>query len=281
MTSEREHGREHENLNPASAEDRIWAILERAAQQMEQDRERWRQRDERDRERWRQQDERDRERRRQQEEQQRQQDEQRRQQDEQRRQQDEQRQAQEREAREKADEKADREMTALRASLDETARRIRETDRQLKEAKNLFTSQWGRLVESLVEGDLVPLLTKRGITAAGTTERIVKKSSGETFEIDIVATNNTEAVVVEVKTTLRSEAVTQFLGKLSRFVEWCPEFQRHTIYGAVAYLQSDASVTAYAERQGLFIIRATGSSASIVNAADFKPRVFSTNGDGG
>ena len=30
----------------------------------------------------------------------------------------------------------------------------------------------------------------------------------------------------------------------------------------------------YAEKQGLFVIRATGSSASIVNAEGFRPRTF-------
>ena len=36
------------------------------------------------------------------------------------------------------------------------------------------------------------------------------------------------------------------------------------IFGAVAYLKTDAYVQAYAERQGLFVIRATGKSASII-----------------
>ena len=30
----------------------------------------------------------------------------------------------------------------------------------------------------------------------------------------------------------------------------------------------------YAERQGLYVIRATGSSAAITNQEDFHPRVF-------
>lgn len=51
----------------------------------------------------------------------------------------------------------------------ELARRQKETDRLLKKQaedserslnklKGVFTSQWGELVESLVQGDLVPLL---------------------------------------------------------------------------------------------------------------------------
>ena len=47
--------------------------------------------------------------------------------------------------------------------------------------------------------------------------------------------------------------------------------RRRTIYGAIAYLESGEDVARHAERQGLFLIRATGSSASIVNAPDFRP----------
>jgi hypothetical protein len=36
--------------------------------------------------------------------------------------------------------------------------KFRETDKKLNKATDLFTSQWGRLVESLVEGDLVKIL---------------------------------------------------------------------------------------------------------------------------
>ena len=67
-----------------------------------------------------------------------------------------------------------------------------------------------------------------------------------------------EVVVVEVETTLRSGDVTHSLGKLARFTEHEPVRRGKKIFGAVAYLRTDASVQAYAERQGLFVIRATG-----------------------
>ena len=74
---------------------------------------------------------------------------------------------------------------------------------------------------------------------------------------------------MEVKTTLRSEDVTHFLEKLARFTEYEPVWKGKNIFGAVAYLKTDASVQAYAERQGLFVIRATGNSASIINRDRF------------
>ena len=157
----------------------------------------------------------------------------------------------------------------------ETALQMQETDRRLKKAEGLFTTQWGKLLESLVEGDLVPLLKDRGIDVNTTYQRRTGRRNGEHVEFDIVATNGADTVVVEVKTTLRPEDVREFLRKLSFFAEWFQDHRRDRILGAVAYLKSDESVTRHAERQGLFVIRATGSSASILNSPDFEPRAFS------
>ena len=168
----------------------------------------------------------------------------------------------------------DRRMQETDRRMQETDRRMKETDRRLRRAENLFTTQWGKLMESLVEGDLVRLLQARGVSVEGTLQRSRKRRNGQHFEIDILATNGAEVVAVEVKTTLRPEGVGRFVEKLSRFLEWYPEYRGRTVYGAVAYLEGADDVTTYAERQGLFVIRATGKSASIVNAEDFEPRSF-------
>ena len=169
---------------------------------------------------------------------------------------------------------ADRRQKEADRRRKEIDRQMKETDRRLKKAEGLFTSQWGKLLESLVEGDLVPLLNDRGIEVETTHQRRKGRMGGEHFEIDIVAVNGREVVVVEVKTTLRSEDVTEFLAKLSVFPDFCKEYRGRRILGAVAYLDTADSVITYAERQGLFVIRATGSSASIVNGPDFEPREF-------
>ncbi|MDE2978140.1 MAG: hypothetical protein OXU63_11550 [Acidobacteriota bacterium] len=174
----------------------------------------------------------------------------------------------------KREAKAEREMEALRKRQEATDRQIAETGRQLKKTESHFTSQWGKLMESLVDGDLVPLLNGRGIAVEHTHQRREGRRNGEHFEFDIVAVNRRDVVVVEVKTTPRSEDVTRFLAKLAKFTDFAHEYRGKRILGAVAYLKSDGDVTTYAERKGLFVIRATGSSASIVNAEDFEPRSF-------
>ena len=96
----------------------------------------------------------------------------------------------------------------------------------------------------------------------------------EHCEIDIVAKNGTEIVVVEVKTTLRAKDVNKFSDILQRFTRLLPEYSGHTIYGAVAYLQSQDGAEMYAEKQGLFVIRATGNSSRIINKEGFQPKAF-------
>jgi len=171
-------------------------------------------------------------------------------------------------------EEAERRQKKAERQMEELREQMKDTDRRLKKTDELFNSQWGKLVESLVEGDLVALLNARGIEVESTHPRVSGRRNGEHYEFDILAINGEEVVVVEVKTTLRSEDVTHFLEKLARFTEYEPVWQGKKIFGAVAYLKTDAFVQAYAERQGLFVIRATGKSASIINRTDFRPRVF-------
>ncbi|MCY3972391.1 MAG: hypothetical protein OXG74_20850 [Acidobacteria bacterium] len=162
----------------------------------------------------------------------------------------------------------------IRKFQKETSEQMKETDRRLQKAEDLFTTQWGKLMESLVRGDLVRLLAGRDVGVYGLARETLKRRGGESYEVDILARNGEEIVAVEVKTTLRPEDVGRFRSKLVRFKEWWPEYRDRKVYGAMAYLQASDEVALHAERQGFFVIRATGDSASIVNAEDFEPRVF-------
>lgn len=93
-------------------------------------------------------------------------------------------------------------------------------------------------------------------------------------EFDIVVLNGNAVVEVEVKTTLTPDKVDYFISALEGFKRYCPEHWHKRLYGAVAYLRSESAAAWYAERQKLFVIRATGDSASIVNGEDFKPKAF-------
>ena len=178
----------------------------------------------------------------------------------------------------------------LRYQMAETDRRIKAMDRQmvqnqkdLRRTRDLFTNEWGRLVESLVQGKLLKMLKKKGIQL----ERISSNEKGmmsyiaeqglrkkQYCEIDIIAKNGTEIVAIEVKSTLGIKGVNHFLRILRKFTQLLPEYKGKKVYGAVAYLKTNEGADIYAEKQGLFVIRATGDSASITNKENFKPKVF-------
>jgi len=156
----------------------------------------------------------------------------------------------------------------------ETDKKFQETDKKLRKLEDLFTSQWGKLMEKLVEGDLIKLLNERGIKVNYTHSRTKGIYNNKKFEFDILAENGEEIVVVEVKTTLRPSDVKEFVNKLKIFKEIMPKYANNKVLGAVAFLDSVSNSELMAENKGLFVIKATGSSASITNSPDFKPKVW-------
>lgn len=162
----------------------------------------------------------------------------------------------------------DEKMRATDKQIQETDRIVRSLTNKLKESEK----RWGKFVEALVEGKLVEMLNDKGILVNLTLQRIKRKYNDEDYEIDLIAKNGNEIVVVEVKTTLGIEDVNHFIDKLKIFKEVISEFKENTIYGAVAYIQQDSEAQKYAAKKGLLVIKAVGESAKIENRSNFKPK---------
>lgn len=158
--------------------------------------------------------------------------------------------------------------------IKETGLQLKETDKKVKEAINLFTTQWGKLIESLVEGEIVRLFTEKGIQVDYISTRVKGRKNDSNFEFDIIAYNGNEIVVVEVKTTLKVQDVHKFRDKLTKVKIWLPKYSNHKIHGAIAFLKADEQSDTFSESKGLWVIRATGDSASIINEENFQPRIY-------
>jgi hypothetical protein len=176
----------------------------------------------------------------------------------------------------------DRKLQETSREIQETGRIVRENGAEIKEVsasikelRNLFEGQWGKLMESLVEGDLVNLLQARGIAITDTISRLRGQlPDGGNYEFDILAHNGEDVVVVEVKTTLKPGYVRKFIKKMGNFKTWLPRYASNRLYGAMAWLTSEAGAEVMLVNQGLFSIRATGDSARIMNPSDFAPRAW-------
>ena len=153
-------------------------------------------------------------------------------------------------------------------------RRFKQTDREIKKLANLFTTQWGKLVEALVEPGAVNLFRQRGIDVHYTARRVeVEDDSGRKIaEFDILLMNDKETVVIEVKTTVKKDDVDYLLEKLSKIKDYLRDLRHKKVYGAVAGISFEEGVDRYAYRSGLFVLKSEGGIIRIANDPGFKPR---------
>jgi hypothetical protein len=164
-----------------------------------------------------------------------------------------------------------------KAFMQENARRMRETDRRIRELTNLFTGQWGKLIEALIEPGCLKLFQDRGINITKSTRHVGSSQNGRHMEVDILLSDIDAkiAVVVEVKTTLQVSDVRDFLSKFDTFLDFFPQYEGYTIHGAVAGVQIDEGVSEFAYRRGLFVLGLGREGlVRLLNDKQFNPKAF-------
>jgi hypothetical protein len=173
------------------------------------------------------------------------------------------------------------ELAASRAEYDRRAaeadRRAAQADAQMAELRRTVTSlttRWGRFVEELVEPAVLRLFQARGIDVKEVYPRARVRRQGLAMEVDILAVDDTELVVVECKSRLSQDDVDAFLDKLARFKDAFPHYRGFRAYGAVAAIEINEGVDRYAFQRGLFVIRPSGDTVAIANGEDFRPQVW-------
>jgi len=173
------------------------------------------------------------------------------------------------------------ELAASRAEYDRRAaeadRRTAQADAQMAELRRTVTSlttRWGRFVEELVEPAVLRLFQTRGIDVKEVYPRARVRRQGLAMEVDILAVDDTELVVVECKSRLSQDDVDAFLDKLARFKDAFPHYRGFRAYGAVAAIEINEGVDRYAFQRGLFVIRPSGDTVAIANGEDFRPQVW-------
>jgi hypothetical protein len=157
---------------------------------------------------------------------------------------------------------------------DRTMAELKRTVERTSRAVDSLTSRWGRFVEELVEPSVLELFQNKGIDVKGIYPRARVKRQGIAMEIDILAVDETELVLVECKSRLSKDDVDEFLEKLSRFKEAFPHYKNYQAYGAVAGIEINEGIDRYAYRQGLFVIKTAGNMVKIVNSDNFQPKIW-------
>lgn len=149
-------------------------------------------------------------------------------------------------------------------------RRMKQLDAQLGKLGNRL----GEFVEGLVRPAVVPLFRARGIEVHEVYPDVEVERGTEGLQIDLLVVNDTEAILVEVKSKLTQADVDEHLDRLGKFKRLLPRYADTRALGAVAAMVIPREVGRYAYRQGLFVLAQSGDSVVILNDAKFQPRAW-------
>ena len=150
----------------------------------------------------------------------------------------------------------------------------RKVEKSIKRLSDLFSNQWGDLLEALVEKSLVRIFKNWDMKVSRTIHHLPGSYKGKEREFDFVVINGNELVVIEVKSTLNQKKTDYFAKTMADFTNYCHEYKGFKVYAGVAYLKADENTVKYAIKKGLFVIRIGSDTAHLINKEGFKPKVF-------
>jgi len=144
----------------------------------------------------------------------------------------------------------------------ETDRRFKETDRRFKETEKMIKKlgkqigglgdKFGYFTEGMTLPSMERILTKQfGMTTV--MPRVRTRKNGEEIEIDVLAYANDDinlAMVVEVKSRVKAEAIEQLHKIMARFRELYPEHTGKAVMGILAGVDWDRGMEEKAREMG-------------------------------
>ena len=162
------------------------------------------------------------------------------------------------------------EMKAANERLDKISA---DTNKAIKDMKNVFTTQWGRLVEALCKPAAYKLFKKEGIQIDRVYEGVHKIDGQDAMEIDVALCDTSVAVIVEVKTRCGRHDIDYFLSQMKHCKEWYPDFADKELRVAVAAIKYDDGADTYAQGCGLYVLKLSGEDTFTMTSPK-KPKTF-------
>lgn len=168
----------------------------------------------------------------------------------------------------------------IRELFREVAEKFKQTDAKIdKLARNIggLSKKWGDLGEAMTVGECLTLFNAiEGIEVRSVYPNVISHYDGKEWEIDGIAVGKDVAIVIEAKATLKRQDVTDFVDNiLNNFTKLEPDHKGKKIYGAMGFISATPAVRAFAQEQGLMLVRPTGTNTELVLPPEgFKLRDF-------
>ena len=179
-----------------------------------------------------------------------------------------------REQRQESDRRFQETERLLKEQSQETERLLKEQSQRVDKQLGKLGNRLGEFVEWQIRPAAVRLFKERGLDVHELYSGVAAQRAEGGIEIDLLVVNNTEAVLIEVKSKLTQSDVDEHLERLEKFKRLMPRYQKLNALGAVAGMVVPDDIARYAYRQGLFVIAQSGENVIILNDPQFQPKVW-------
>jgi len=170
--------------------------------------------------------------------------------------------------------KTDEQLQKTGKRLDDVGRKLDDIGKQLGDMGLVQ----GEIAEDLFYRNVKYLFRDRNLAFNQVRRNLKKKGKAE---YDIVAVNDKNVLVIEVKNKLSARMIDNFVNKkLPGFKDAFPEYQDYRLIGGIASLVMKDEVARYAEDAGLYVLtQSVDGGAAIFNKKDFNAKIFNAKGE--
>jgi hypothetical protein len=159
----------------------------------------------------------------------------------------------------------DKRMAETDRKLQESAEQIRKTSHEIER----LTSSVGRVIENMVAGNIVKKFRALGydVTGCSPNKEFEIEALGIAGEIDLLLDDGPVGILVEVKTTLKTDDVRDHVEKIKEYRRYVDARgfgdKRHFI-GAVAGAVVSKETVNFAQKNGMYVIVQSGDAVEIL-----------------
>ena len=182
---------------------------------------------------------------------------------------------------------SDQELKDLVASLavaqKETARQMeisrKEVDKQIKQTQKQLGelgNKWGTFTEGMAIASIKKILFEK-FNISVVSERFSRRINGESIEMDAFGYENSNintAVIVEIKSHLREEAVEQIERIMEDFPKFFPDHAEKKLYGILACVHAPDSIKNILRKKGIYLAVLHDDIFELHDFKNFTPKDF-------
>jgi len=149
--------------------------------------------------------------------------------------------------------------------MEDLTKQIEKTNRDV----GGLTSSVGQIVEHMIGGDnILEQFYALGydVTDYSRNNKFGKRGTGESGQIDLLLDDGDIAILVEVKTNLKTADVHEHIQRLEKYRRWMNSkgTNKKRYIGALACAMAEDNVIKFAQKKGMYVILQLGNSVEIV-----------------